>query len=126
MRERSVHPRQGLLFGPEGLRHALLPVGDALLQPTNWRRLDGGPHASEVRTFHGWLKAGRVVRKGQQGIKIVTPVTGGEDGGKVVTIKAAWVFDVTQTRELPQRAAWRIWRDGSVPAPSAPRHTRST
>jgi hypothetical protein len=70
-----------LLFGPEGLRLALPPVGDALLQPTYRRRLDGGPHATEVHMLHGWLKAGRVVRKGQQGIKIVTPVTGGEDGG---------------------------------------------
>ena len=36
------------------------------------------PDASDVRGFHAWLKAGRVVRKGQKGIKIVAPVMGGD------------------------------------------------
>jgi hypothetical protein len=60
-----------------------------------------------VRGFHAWLKAGRVVRKGQKGIKIVAPVMGGENGTKVVNIRPAYVFDVTQTQanERPHRAA---------------------
>jgi hypothetical protein len=58
-----------------------------------------------VRGFHAWLKAGRVVRKGSKGIQIVAPVMGGEDGGKVVNIRPAYVFDVTQTDERAPRAA---------------------
>ena len=58
-----------------------------------------------MRGFHAWLKAGRVVRKGEHGIKIVAPVMGGENGAKVVNIRPAWVFDVTQTNELAHRAA---------------------
>ena len=58
-----------------------------------------------MRGFHAWLKAGRVVRKGQKGIRIVAPVMGGDDGGKIVNIKPAWVFDVTQTQERTARAA---------------------
>ena len=46
-----------------------------------------------------------MVRKGQTGITIVAPVMGGEDGGNVVTIKPAFVFDVTQTDELAKRTA---------------------
>ena len=45
------------------------------------------------------------MRKGQKGIKIVAPVMGGEDGGKVVNIKPAYVFDVSQTDERTARAA---------------------
>ena len=63
------------------------------------------PHASDVRGFHAWLNAGRVVRKGQKGIKIVAPVIGGEDGGRVVNIKPAYVFDVSQTDERAPRTA---------------------
>jgi hypothetical protein len=58
-----------------------------------------------VRGFHAWLKVGRVVRKGQKGIQIIAPVMGGDDGGNVVTIKPAYVFDVTQTQARTQRAA---------------------
>ena len=54
---------------------------------------------------HPWLKFGGVVREGQHGIKIVAPVMGGEDGGKVVNIKPADVFDVTQTDERARRMA---------------------
>jgi hypothetical protein len=46
-----------------------------------------------------------VVRKGQKGITIVTLVMGGDDGGKVVNNKPAYVFDVSQTQERTQRAA---------------------
>jgi hypothetical protein len=58
-----------------------------------------------VRGFHAWLKADRVVRKGQKGIKIVAPVMGGEADGKVVNIKPAWVFDVSQIDERTTRVA---------------------
>ena len=46
-----------------------------------------------------------MVRKGQKGITIVAPVMGGDGTAKVVTIKPAWVFDVTQTDERTPRAA---------------------
>jgi hypothetical protein len=47
-----------------------------------------------------------MVRKGQRGITIVAPVMGYSDGApKVVTLKPAYVFDVTQTDERTQRAA---------------------
>jgi hypothetical protein len=49
------------------------------------RILDACPHASVVRTFHGWLAAGRVVMKGQKGIRIVAPDE--VDGGRVTRIK---------------------------------------
>jgi hypothetical protein len=67
------------------------------------RILDACPHASVVRTFHGWLAAGRVVMKGQKGIRIVAPDE--VDGGKVTRIKHLHVFDVTQTQERTARAA---------------------
>ena len=57
-----------------------------------------------MRTFHGWLAAGRVVAKGQHGIRLVAPDTV-DDGGKVRSIKAVHVFDVSQTQERTQRAA---------------------
>jgi len=41
--------------------------------------------------------------KGQKGTRIVAPDT--IDGGKVTSIKPVHVFDVTQTQELPHRAA---------------------
>jgi hypothetical protein len=58
-----------------------------------------------VRGFQARLQAGRVVRKGQKGIQIIALVKGGDDGGNVVTIKPAYVFDVTQTQERSARAA---------------------
>jgi hypothetical protein len=50
-------------------------------------------YAAVVRTFDGWLAAGRVVMKGQKGIRIVAPDE--IDGGKVTRIKHLHVFDVT-------------------------------
>ena len=61
--------------------------------------------ASAVPRAAAWLKADRVVRKGQKGIKIVAPVMGGDSNAKVVTITPAWVFDVRQTDERTPRAA---------------------
>jgi hypothetical protein len=61
------------------------------------------PHATEVRTFNGWLAASRVVVKGQKGIRLVAPDTVAE--GKITSIKPVYVFDVSQTHERTQRAA---------------------
>ena len=62
-----------------------------------------------MRGFDAWLKAGRVVRKGQKGIKIPAPVMGRDGNAKVVTIKSAWVFDMSQTdARTPRAAAWRF------------------
>ena len=40
-----------------------------------------------------------------KGITIVAPVMGDDGNAKVVTIKPAYVFDVSQTGERQQRAA---------------------
>jgi len=61
------------------------------------------PYVLEVRTFHGWLAGGRVVVKGEKGIRLVAPDT--MDDGKITSIKPVYVFDVTQTQERTQRAA---------------------
>jgi hypothetical protein len=63
------------------------------------------PARSDVRGVHAWLKAGRVIRNGRQGITIVAPVMSDDDGGKVGTIKPAYEFDVTQAHERTKRAA---------------------
>ena len=80
------------------------PATIAAYSDGNQRRiLDACPHASEVRTFHGWLAGGRVVMKGEKGIRLVTPDQ--IDDGKVRSIKPVYVFDVSQTQERTQRAA---------------------
>ena len=71
--------------------------------PNQERILTACPHATEVRAFHGWLAAGRVVMKGQKGIRIVSPDE--INGGKVTRIRHMHVFDVTQTQERTARAA---------------------
>jgi hypothetical protein len=64
------------------------------------------PHASDVRGFRAWLDAGRVVRKGEKGIRINAPITATVDGAqKVVRIKPTHVFDISQTDALSQEAA---------------------
>lgn len=70
----------------------------------NQRRiLAACPHATQVRTFHGWLGGGRVVMKGQTGIRIVALDT--VDDRTVTKVKPVSVFDVTQAQELAHRAA---------------------
>jgi hypothetical protein len=70
-------------------RPVATPYALAAYSPKNQERiLSQCPAASDVRGFHAWLKAGRVVRKGQKGIKIVAPVMGGDGNAKVVNIKA--------------------------------------
>jgi len=73
----------------------------------NQRRIyDACPHATEVHTFHGWLAAGRVVSKGQKGIRIVAP-DNIDDSGKLRSNKAVSVFDMTQMQVRTPRAASR-------------------
>jgi hypothetical protein len=55
-----------------------------------------------VRGLRG-LKAGRIIRTGQKGIRIVAPDT--IDDGNLTSIKHLHVFDVSQTQERTQRAS---------------------
>jgi hypothetical protein len=74
-------------------------------------------HASDVRGFTAWLDGGRVVRKGQQGFRIVAPVMDRSgESARVVTITPASVIDITQTAALPVREAARV----SVPTHQPP------
>ena len=59
--------------------------------------------AKRVRRQAGGAGSGRVVMKGQKGIRIVAPAE--IDGGKVTSIKYTHVFDISQTQERTQRAA---------------------
>jgi hypothetical protein len=90
---------------PVGItRPSVTPYALAAYSARNQERiLTACPHATEVRTFHGWLAAGRVVMQGQKGIRIVAPDT--IDDGKVTRIKHLHVFDRSQTQERTQRAA---------------------
>lgn len=59
-----------------------------------------------VAGFHAWIKLGRAVRKGEQAIRILAPVTvkprDGEDGDeRRVFFKTTYVFDVSQTDAIP-------------------------
>jgi hypothetical protein len=72
--------------------------------PNQKRILAQCPHATDVRGFKAWLDAGRVVRKGQKGIRIIAPVMGSADGTpRVVNIRPAYVFDISQTDALTPR-----------------------
>jgi antirestriction protein ArdC len=67
------------------------------------------PTATDVRGFREWISNGRCVRKGETGIGILAPITArkaeqasdDEDTRRLVGVKVAFVFDVTQTDELP-------------------------
>lgn len=75
-------------------------------------------NATDVAGFKAWLDRGRVVRKGQHGIKILapagktagtegkpatdtTPAVEGEEGRQLY--KLTTVFDIAQTDELPAK-----------------------
>jgi hypothetical protein len=78
----------------------------AYSEPNQRRILDQCPHATDVRGFRAWQEIGRTVRRGEKGIKIHAPITRNVDGSsKVVAIKPAYVFDISQTDALPQEAA---------------------
>jgi antirestriction protein ArdC len=66
--------------------------------------------ASYVGGYHTWLKCGRFVRKGEQGISILAPMffkekatmaDGNEQEGKRIWFKVAYVFDISQTDGEP-------------------------
>jgi N-terminal domain of anti-restriction factor ArdC len=64
------------------------------------------PH--RVAGFRTWLKLGRCVRKGEQALRILAPVTvkerdvhGEETGEARVFFKTAFVFELSQTEPLP-------------------------
>jgi N-terminal domain of anti-restriction factor ArdC len=63
------------------------------------------PEATDVRGYREWLAHGRQVRKGEQGIQILAPITKRtEDGdGELVAVRVAYVFDVTQTDPVEGR-----------------------
>jgi len=74
-----------------------LPGYSAMIQE---RILAQCPHASDVRGCYALLNAGRVVLKGQKGTRIIAPGMGTSEGiPKLVNIKPAYVFDVSQTEE---------------------------
>lgn len=70
-----------------------------------------------IAGFHTWIKLGRAVRKGEQAIRILAPITVkqrdklSDDGEeRRVFFKATFVFDVSQTDPIP----------GVEPAPLQP------
>jgi hypothetical protein len=120
--ERDLRRRQEL----ERLRQAT----DALLSSEGWQRwlrtrsrfhryslrntlliAHQCPHATHVAGFRRWLELGRVVRKGEKGIRIFAPIryrrrdpeqTDGDRGEReLVGFRLAAVFDVSQTEPLP-------------------------
>jgi antirestriction protein ArdC len=72
------------------------------------------PEATDVSGFKAWLDRGRVVRKGEHGIQILAPA-GHRDAVEATEDTEAQsarqffrlvpVFDVSQTDELPAKAA---------------------
>jgi antirestriction protein ArdC len=93
------------------------------------------PEASYVRGFRSWLDAGRAVRKGERGIRILAPRPwqrpetdddGEERAAGGVSFAVVHVFDVSQTDPIPghphpwvppvrhaaagdEFAAWMLW-----------------
>jgi len=68
------------------------------------------PDATQLAGFHTWRSMGRHVRKGERGIVILAPMVGrkwtdgelGEDEQtRLFGLRAAYVFDVTQTEGQP-------------------------
>ena len=70
------------------------------------------PTATRVCGFHGWLRLGRHVRKGEHGIRILAPVTGRRDeaeeseetdanGRPVRGFRVVTVFDISSTDGEP-------------------------
>jgi hypothetical protein len=54
-----------------------------------------------IFTFHAWKALGRVVRKGEHGVKIVSFVSGTDKDGKSSRFpKTTTVFHISQTEEL--------------------------
>ncbi len=57
------------------------------------------PHASHVAGYQVWKACGRQVKKGEQGLRILAPLTKRNDAGdaELFGFKTASVFDVAQT-----------------------------
>jgi N-terminal domain of anti-restriction factor ArdC len=61
-----------------------------------------------IAGFHTWIKLGRAVRKGEQALRILAPITvkqrqqdSEDDDERRVFFKTAFVFDVSQTDPIP-------------------------
>jgi hypothetical protein len=86
-----------------------VPIGVKYHGQNPARIFEACPHATDVRGFRDWLKAGRVVQKGQKGIPIQVPVwrDAYEDDPEHVkelrSVKLAYVFDISQTAPMPPR-----------------------
>lgn len=70
----------------------------------------GGVKPSIVGGFKQWLKAGRCVNKGEEGLAILFPAkfkAEDKDGEEIEATKyyCGVVFDISQTVELPSQAA---------------------
>lgn len=68
------------------------------------------PGAAYVAGFRDWLKIGRVVRKGEHGIRILAPLgvrkrEAGGDADETKRFKVVYVFDLSQTCERGGDAA---------------------
>ena len=68
------------------------------------------PHATHVAGFRKWLELGRCVRKGEQAIRILAPVTvkqrdtdGAETGETKTFFRTVPVFDISMTDPVPGR-----------------------
>ncbi len=67
------------------------------------------PEATRVMGFRPWLRFGRVVAKGEHGIRILGPMRvkrideQGREGMALIGFREVSVFDITQTVELPPR-----------------------
>lgn len=66
------------------------------------------PSASRVAGFRTWRKLGRHVRQGEKGIAIIAPMDirdsdrdSGDEDGRIVRFKSAYVFDISQTDGEP-------------------------
>ncbi len=58
------------------------------------------PGATELAGYKQWRAMGRQVRRGEHGVKILAPVTRGDDDDgrrRMVNVRGATVFDVSQT-----------------------------
>ena len=80
-----------------------------------WLILMSKPNASRVAGFRRWRTLGRFVRKGEQGIPILAPITRKleDDDGLEITklagFKVVYVFDISQTEgePLPEPPEWK-------------------
>jgi len=59
------------------------------------------PAATALAGYRQWQGLGRQVRRGEHGISIAAPVTEETaDGRRMVNVRGATIFDVSQTDEI--------------------------